>query len=60
MSELVTVWATIASCFTAVALYRLWRARRVEPSTGNRRRPHVLLIRPVDSPTARSPHSASG
>lgn len=53
MSELVTIWAAIASCFTAVALFRLWRARRAESTSRNRRRPHVLLIRPVDSPTPR-------
>jgi ceramide glucosyltransferase len=53
MSELVMVWAIIASCFTGVALYRLSLARPPEKTSRNRRRPHVLLIRPVDSPTAR-------
>lgn len=53
MTGLVVLWATIASGFTGVALYRLWRARRTGPASRNRRRPHVLLIRPVDSPTAR-------
>ncbi len=53
MSELVMIWAAVAACFTAVALYRLWRARRAGSTSRARRRPHVLLIRPVDSPTPR-------
>lgn len=50
MSDLVTAWAVLAAGFTAVALLKLWRARRAEPTRG-RRHPHVLLIRPVDAPT---------
>jgi hypothetical protein len=50
MATAVTVWAVVAAAFTAVALFRLWRARRPEPVRA-RRRPHVLLIRPVDAPT---------
>lgn len=50
MTALVTLWALVASCFTGVALFRLWRARPALPQR-SRRRPHVLLLRPVDAPT---------
>lgn len=50
MNLFVTVWALLAAGFTGVALYRLVRQRRAE-SSRTRRRPHVLLIRPVDAPT---------
>lgn len=50
MNLFVTAWAVLAAGFTGVALYRLLRQRRAE-STRARRRPHVLLIRPVDAPT---------
>jgi hypothetical protein len=44
-----TVWAVLAAGFTGVALFRL--ARRAAPERPVRRRPHVLLLRPVDAPT---------
>lgn len=50
MNLFVTAWAVLAAGFTGVALYRLFRQRSPE-STRARRRPHVLLIRPVDAPT---------
>lgn len=50
MNLFVTVWAVLAAGFTGVALSRLFRQRIVD-STRARRRPHVLLIRPVDAPT---------
>ncbi|MBL8919361.1 MAG: carotenoid biosynthesis protein [Myxococcaceae bacterium] len=50
MATMVTAWAVLAAGFTAVALFRLSRAKRFE-SARLRRRPRVLLIRPVDAPT---------
>ncbi|MBM4777032.1 MAG: carotenoid biosynthesis protein [Archangiaceae bacterium] len=50
MNLFVTTWAVLAAGFTGVALYRLIRQRGVEAARA-RRRPHVLLIRPVDAPT---------
>lgn len=50
MSWLVVPWAVAAACFSLLALVRLRRAVRPrEPRV--RRRPHVLLLRPVDAPT---------
>jgi hypothetical protein len=50
MSWLLTTWAAMAAGFTFVSLWRLWRAE--SPSRRRvRRRPHVLLLRPVDAPT---------
>lgn len=53
MSWFVTLWAVLAGGFTWVAVYRLWRAGRAPPPPRPRvrRRPHVLLLRPVDAPT---------
>lgn len=50
MSWLVTGWAVMAGTFTLVALWRL-RAAPAASTTRVRRRPHVLLLRPVDAPT---------
>ncbi len=50
MSWLVTAWAALAAGFTWVAVWRLWRSAR-KARRGVRRRPHVLLLRPVDAPT---------
>jgi ceramide glucosyltransferase len=54
LSAFFTAWALVAGTFSAVALYRLWRraAQDAERPTRLRRRPHVLLLRPVDAPTA--------
>ncbi len=52
MSVLVTVWAVLTSIFTGGALFRFARAPKVEAPIRTRRRPHVVLIRPVDAPTA--------
>lgn len=53
MSWLVGSWALIAATFSAIALYRLyrWPTRSITSAIRVRRRPHVLLIRPVDAPT---------
>jgi hypothetical protein len=55
MSALVTAWALIAAGFTAVALFRLFQRQRALRADSRRprvrRRPHVLLLRPVDAPT---------
>ncbi|MCA2978067.1 MAG: carotenoid biosynthesis protein [Myxococcaceae bacterium] len=51
MSTFVAVWAIVAGLFSAVAVYRLRVWRRPAPSARVRRRPRVLLIRPVDAPT---------
>lgn len=50
MSWFVTAWALVAAAFTWVAVWRLWRQERRAPRR-LRRRPHVLLLRPVDAPT---------
>lgn len=52
MSWLITLWAVFAGGFTWVAVHRLYKqgvgeARRARV----KRRPHVLLLRPVDAPT---------
>jgi ceramide glucosyltransferase len=52
MSTFVTTWAIVAALFSAVAVYRLRVWKRSEPTRRLRRRPHVLLIRPVDAPTS--------
>ncbi|WP_342378681.1 carotenoid biosynthesis protein [Myxococcus stipitatus] len=44
-------WAVLAMGFSAVALFRLGRLRRAHVPLGTR--PAVLLLRPVDAPTAR-------
>lgn len=55
MSALITCWALLAAGFSGVALYRLVRRQRSLRDTQRaprlRRRPHVLLLRPVDAPT---------
>lgn len=53
MSWLVTLWAVFAGGFTWVAVYRLFKASRTaqQHRLRVRRRPHVLLLRPVDAPT---------
>ncbi|MCU0695698.1 MAG: carotenoid biosynthesis protein [Myxococcaceae bacterium] len=51
MSTFVATWAIVAGLFSAVAVYRLRFWKRAEPQQRLRRRPHVLLIRPVDAPT---------
>jgi ceramide glucosyltransferase len=52
MSWFISLWAVIAAGFTLVALYRL-TVGRSQASSGlaGGRRPHVLLLRPVDAPT---------
>lgn len=50
MTALVVAWALLAAGFTGVALVRLWRRPPAAPRRV-RRRPHVLLLRPVDAPT---------
>lgn len=50
MSWLFTTWAALAAGFSMVALWRLWR-QEAPPRRRVRRRPHVLLLRPVDAPT---------
>lgn len=49
MSWLVTAWALLAAGFTAVTLFKL--PRRPLRKSRVRRRPHVLLLRPMDAPT---------
>lgn len=53
MSWFVTLWAVFAGGFTWVAVYRLYKAGRASQQRRPRvrRRPHVLLLRPVDAPT---------
>ncbi len=52
MSWLITLWAVFAGGFTWVAVYRLVKQGRVEQKRARvRRRPHVLLLRPVDAAT---------
>lgn len=51
MNVVVTLWALVAAGFTGVALFRLWRGRAETAPARVRRRPPVLLIRPVDAPT---------
>lgn len=52
MSWLLTLWAAVAAGFTWVAVLRLARAPGAAPDRPRlRRRPHVLLLRPVDAPT---------
>jgi ceramide glucosyltransferase len=53
MSWFVTLWAIFAGGFTWVAVYRLFKANRATQSrkVRVRRRPRVLLLRPVDAPT---------
>lgn len=54
MSWVVTLWAVLAGCFTWVAVWRLWQRPRMQREARGprvRRRPRVLLLRPVDAPT---------
>ncbi|HZH04658.1 MAG TPA: carotenoid biosynthesis protein, partial [Myxococcaceae bacterium] len=44
-------WAWSAALFSAVALARLWRGRRLAKRTATLPLPAVLLLRPVDAPT---------
>ena len=50
MSWLITLWAVFAAGFTWLTLWRLPRGSAPK-SPRVRRRPHVLLLRPVDAPT---------
>ena len=49
MSWLVLLWSLLAAGFTGVTLFRL--SRRESKRARVRRRPHVLLLRPMDAPT---------
>ncbi len=52
MSWLITLWAVFAGGFTWVAVFRLLKQDRAESKRARlKRRPHVLLLRPVDAPT---------
>lgn len=50
MTALIATWLVFATMFTLITLYRLGRAR---PSVPASLEPRVLLLRPLDEPTAR-------
>ncbi|MFT3836890.1 MAG: glycosyltransferase [Myxococcaceae bacterium] len=50
IDALLSAWAVAALLFTAVLLYRL--TRRTAPGAAHFEHPEVLLLRPVDAPTA--------
>ncbi len=52
MSWLVVTWAVLTTIFTLAAVLRLTRAPPRATATRVRRRPHVVLLRPCDGPTA--------
>ncbi len=53
MSLLLSLWATVAALFSAVASVRVLRARKHTEASAPAHWPPVLLLRPVDAPTAK-------
>ncbi len=52
MNVVLTVWALFASGFSALAWWRLFQRSDLGELPSRRRRPKVLLLRPVDAPSS--------